>query len=259
MDAGTAGEDRDRAGTADSDHEAEEPSGLGWVAEPERRIHRAWLYTAFALSVLAIGAGIVWVTAGGTDIAPADPTALSAPVTLAAPSGAATPVRGPTPDPSDTAPSGSTAEGGICPGTDATSQDDQAGWQQASATGGGTDGPDGPAGDAVCGGQYVTHDTSTAGGVFYRWTVRVDQPGSCDVAVYVPDVDAANSALVHYAVLDGERVVEGFVVAQAKDHGQWVQAGSYPVTGTALTVRMDNRSTAEGTVVASAVRVSCHA
>jgi hypothetical protein len=247
-DAGSAGEDLDQDG-----ERANDPPVRSWQPPPERGIRRSWLFAAFGVVVVAIGVVVVKLATGSSAVPRVDPGALAAPVTLP-PS-----VRAPKPPPQPTEsaqsaqsgqPAGTeaVADGDVCPGSDGVSADDQPGWQHATVENSA----------AACGGRYSLHTTSQAGGVFYRWTTDVSQAGHCDITVYVPDTDQANVARVHYSVLDGDTLVEGFVIAQAKDHGQFVSAGSYPASGNApLVVQMDNRSPVAGTVVASAVRFSC--
>ena len=214
-----------------------------WQPEPERPIHRGWLVAAMVAVVIVVGTVFVTLVVGGDAVDPADPARLSAPVTLPA----SIP---PAPKPPQQQPPAQTGtDGDICPGSEGVSADDQPGWAHATVQG--------P--DAACEGRYSLHTTSEAGGVFYRWISESVQAGSCDIAVYIPDTVKANVTRVSYSVLDGDRLVESFVIAQANHHGEFVHAGTYPAGGgQALTVRMDNRSSTAGTVVASAVRITCH-
>ncbi len=220
-----------------------------WQAEPERAIHRRWLLVAMVVIVLLVGSAFVALMVGGDDpVDRADPTQISAPVTLPA---SVPPAPKPSAQPSATLSGDDAGDGAgdMCPGSDSVSADDQPGWGHETVQGS----------DAACAGRFSVHTTSEAGGVFYRWTTEPVAAGSCDVAVYIPDTDRANLTRVSYSVLDGDRLVEGFVIAQANHHGELVAAGTYPVTGgQALTVRMSTQSATPGTVVASAVRVTCH-
>lgn len=224
------------------------PSGdapAPWQAEPDRAIHRGWPLVAMVVIVLLVGAAFVALMVGGNDpVDRADPTRISAPVTLPA----SVP---PAPKPSAQPPAIQPGDGAgdLCPGSDSVSADDQPGWGHETVQGS----------DAACGGRFSVHTTSEAGGVFYRWTTEPVPAGSCGVAVYIPDTDRANETRVSYSVLDGDRLVEGFVIAQANHHGEFVAAGTYPVNGgQPVTVQMSTQSATPGTVVASAVRVTCH-
>lgn len=262
-DTGSAGEDFEQVG--DRADQFVSPDRAGWGPEDAHRGRHGLLFVVFAVLVITVGAGVFTLAAGGPAPEPVDPAQLAAPVTLR-PSGpggapgsapASVPASAPgsagsaAPAPTTPGPTGTqgVAASEVCPGTDGIRADDLSGWQHGS-----TQDPDAP-----CGNRYSLHATSTDGGVFYRWMSDVGQPSHCDISVYIPDTAQANVPTVHYAVLDGDTLEENFVVAQAKDRGQFVSAGSYPASGRApLTVRMDNRSPVPGTVVASAVRFSCH-
>ncbi|HEX5497294.1 MAG TPA: hypothetical protein VFX70_22250 [Mycobacteriales bacterium] len=261
-DVGSTRENVEQVGQRPGQHGAESPDGTGdpadlgrddwrdrddWRPEPERHGRRGWLFAAFAVVVVAIAAAVLKLATGDPAVAPLGPVHLAAPVTLP-------PAPNPPPRPSTAQSSAAgTAGAEICPGSDGVSADDQPGWQHDAVQADPAD----PASSVACAGRYSLHTTSTAGGVSYRWTFDVDQAGHCDIAVYVPDTPRADVARVHYTVLDGDTVVEGFVIAQARDRGQFVPAGSYPAGGGPLTVRMDNQSPVAGTVVASAVRFTC--
>lgn len=242
-DTGSAGESHERVDDrVDRPDRVGSQSQGGWEPGPDRRGRRGLLFVAFAVVVIAIGSGVFKLATGDTSPGPIDPAHLAAPVTLP-------PSAPPTPTPPRPTGTQGVAAREVCPGSDGITADDQAGWQHGTSQDA----------QAPCGNRYSLHATNTDGGVFYRWMSDVGQPSHCDISVYIPDTAQANVPTVHYAVLDGDTLEESFVVAQAKDRGQFVSAGSYRTSGKApLTVRMDSKSAVPGTVVASAVRFSCH-
>jgi len=87
----------------------------------------------------------------------------------------------------------------------------------------------------------------------------------CNVFVYVPKAERpadAGATEAQYLVLAGREggAIAQFVINQAANAGQWVEAGQYPLIDGNIAVRLDNRGKAEHPSVRIAVaqvKVTC--
>jgi hypothetical protein len=106
-----------------------------------------------------------------------------------------------------------------------------------------------------CNGGYQTHRTSAAGADSTIWQFSTHATTSCDVAVYVPVEGTAPVA--YYNMISGGNI-SGFTLNQARNHGRWVSAGTFPVNPGVVSVRLIDRGDGKSVVAADAVRLACH-
>ncbi|WP_432990731.1 hypothetical protein [Dactylosporangium sp. CA-233914] len=102
-------------------------------------------------------------------------------------------------------------------------------------------------------------------GQYVQWWFTPAAGGQCRVDVYVPRGPAATDSgatAARYAVLAGRSGAgyAEFMVNQAQNTGQWVNAGTFPLHGNEFTVRLTTRGTPEhpgDRTAVSALRVTC--
>jgi hypothetical protein len=143
----------------------------------------------------------------------------------------------------------------------------RSGWQTNTAGGYTGDGCDGKYASMPMSGNANQDDSSN----FVLWTFATGQvsSGSCQVQVYIPDdssITAVGGTSAFYTVADGSGPVGSFTVDQVAHRGQWMNAGTYPVSGGQLDVQLHSRgvdySNSGGDnahLAAAAVQVSCTA
>ncbi|MFE4517538.1 hypothetical protein ACFRMQ_25460, partial [Kitasatospora sp. NPDC056783] len=126
-------------------------------------------------------------------------------------------------------------------------------------------------GGGGCGGQYtsvpMSGDRNKDDENSVVWTFNTGQvaTGSCRLAVYIPnngDLKAVGGAPAYYTVQNGSATLGSFSVNQQQNLGQWVSAGSHPVSGGRIAVVLHTRgvdwgSTAGAHLAASTVKADC--
>ncbi|WP_407917574.1 hypothetical protein [Kitasatospora sp. NE20-6] len=145
--------------------------------------------------------------------------------------------------------------------------DGTAGWLTNSAggyTGGG------------CSGKYSSVPMSGSatrddGSTWAVWTFNTAlASGKCGLSVYVPDnknIQAVGGAPAYYTVQNtvtpGTGTIASFTVNQLTHRGQWVSAGTYPLTGGRISVVLHNRGVdweagnKSAHIAAAAIRADC--
>lgn len=85
--------------------------------------------------------------------------------------------------------------------------------------------------------------------------------GSCSVRLHIPQAGTwyVGGHPAYYTVRSGAggTVVGAFAVDQVRHHGQWVDAGRFPLTGGQLSVRLSDRGPTRDNVAAGALSVRC--
>ncbi|MHC3469501.1 helix-turn-helix domain-containing protein [Streptomyces sp. 7R007] len=97
----------------------------------------------------------------------------------------------------------------------------------------------------------------------FIWWFRPEhlRSGSCSVRLHIPQGDTwyVGGHPAYYTVRSGAgaRVVGAFTVDQVRHHGQWVEAGRFPLSDGQLSVRLSDRGPTRDNVAAGALSVRC--
>jgi hypothetical protein len=117
-------------------------------------------------------------------------------------------------------------------------------------------------GTPQCGGQalatYTTTSTTSAQDT-YSWWFRTARTATCALRIFVPNA-APSSAAAHYEVFAAESRLGGFDIVQARHKGEWVDAGTWKVTGGLLQAQLTDRADYAGAhhhVTAAAASLAC--
>ncbi|MGW7414139.1 hypothetical protein [Streptomyces sp. NPDC054863] len=126
-----------------------------------------------------------------------------------------------------------------------------------------------------CSGFYyslpLSNSTSKSNGVFAQWKFSTGsvETGKCAVSVYVPnvkDISYVGGNPAHYTVHrafvpKSSTKVGTFEINQTAHLGQWVSAGTFPMSAGKISIVLDNRGKTSGNrhAAAAPVKVSCTA
>ncbi|MFJ2189703.1 hypothetical protein ACIOJE_17440 [Kitasatospora sp. NPDC087861] len=226
--------------------------------------------------VVPAGAGTAARSAAGrAPQAPAQPAAPAAAAQPAAPAAPPAPDQPPAPQPPAPQPPAvvpppakPSYAGYAGPGCDAAGT----GYSEKGRSSGSKDWVTRSDGGGGCGGRFtsvpMSGDRSKDDENSVVWTFTTGQvsSGSCRLSVYIPnngDLKAVGGAPAYYTVQnDGGGTLGSFSINQPQNLGQWVSAGTYPVSGSRIAVVLHTRGidwggTAGAHLAASTVKADC--